>query len=466
VVEHRPSWGQGAPHCRAASSQSRAGIVMTPDDALGIARPGATENVRTRLPCSGWPAEFPLRNKALVGAWTRPAIGAAGCRGVDYQAGAGCLVAKESRKFGASVCIGMVLRRTGGTAGLRRATVAAMRELEPKAPGMLAHFQRGAYDVIHFGIDAGGTTTRLVVRDDSGKAFMRTYPSLNPASVTDPFKGWNVALRAIAAHGRTLNGWIGSASVSKDSLASEAAMLKAAARNAGATGRVMLSNDMVPLLMGPPLEGVGTAITVGTGTSFLSRTAAGEVAAASGYEYLISDEGGAFDIGLRGLRAAARAYDGRGDPTTMLSAAINLYGSGIPDLGRRLAHSARPKPEVSRFAQIVCLCAEGGDQVAAGVLASAVSAVMTGISAVRRRVHATTEPILLAGGVIDGCDAVWEGITEAARQEWPDASVLRAANAAESALALAERSASLSARAAEDLAGGLDCSIVTFGEPA
>jgi N-acetylglucosamine kinase-like BadF-type ATPase len=314
-----------------------------------------------------------------------------------------------------------------------------------------------------FGIDAGGTTTRLVVRDDAGSAFVRTYPSLNPASVTDPSLSWEATLRAISAHGASLHGWIGSASVTKDTIGAEATRLRAAADKAAATGRAVLSNDMVPLLMGPPLDGVGTAVTVGTGTSFLARSARGELAAASGYEYLLSDEGGAFDIGLRGLRAAGRAFDGRSPATALLQAAVELYGLDIPELGRHLAGLARPKPEISRFAPMVCACAEASDEVAAEVLDRAVDAIVTGVAAVRRRVGARASAILLAGGVIAGCRSIATGVEEELSAQWLSAQVITAPDGAESALALASRSARLTPDAIETLAGGLPCTVVTFG---
>jgi N-acetylglucosamine kinase-like BadF-type ATPase len=314
-----------------------------------------------------------------------------------------------------------------------------------------------------FGIDAGGTTTRLAVRDEAGSAFIRTYPSLNPASVADPSSSWEIALRAIAAHDGDLHGWIGSASVTKATLGAEIARLRSAADKAGATGRVVLSNDMLPLLMGPPLDGVGTAVTVGTGTSFLARNPRGDLAAASGYEFLLSDEGGAFDIGLRGLQAAGRAFDGRSRETALLRAAVELYGFDIPELGRHLAGLVRPKPEISRFAPLVCTCGETGDTVASEVLDGAVDAIVTGVAAVRRRIGTADTTILLAGGVIAGCRAIATSVKEQLTVQWSSAEVVTVPDGAESALALAVRSARLAPDAIETLSGGLPCAVVTFG---
>ena len=315
-----------------------------------------------------------------------------------------------------------------------------------------------------FGIDSGGTTTRVVVRDDAGRPHVRTYPSLNPASVADPAANWDVALEAIAADGATLTGWIGSASATKESLDAEAVHFRAAAERLGARGAAVVSNDMVPLLMGPPLDGVGTAVTVGTGTSFLARSHDGRIAAASGYEYLVSDEGGAFDIGLHGLRAAGRGYDGRGLETALVGAAVELYGTDIPHLGQQLAGLARPKLEVSRFAPHVCACASAGDSAALAVVKRAVDAVVTGIAAVRWRVDATEDAILLAGGVIAGCDVIASGICRELGERWPSATVITASDGAEAALTLAERSTSLALGDVARLAGGLPCRVVTFGD--
>ncbi|MYW04695.1 hypothetical protein GT354_41790, partial [Streptomyces sp. SID3343] len=63
-----------------------------------------------------------------------------------------------------------------------------------------------------------------------------------------------------------------------------------------------------------------------------------------GCEYLGSDEGSAYALGLAGLRAAVRGLDGRGPATALFAAA------GPRELARRLAGEPFPKAAVAELA--------------------------------------------------------------------------------------------------------------------
>ena len=73
----------------------------------------------------------------------------------------------------------------------------------------------------------------------------------------------------------------------------------AAAQAAGLCAELVVSNDVTPLLLAAPPE-VGHVIAVcGTGTAFLATNGRSAPARVGGCEYLGSDEGSAFDLGLR-----------------------------------------------------------------------------------------------------------------------------------------------------------------------
>ena len=58
----------------------------------------------------------------------------------------------------------------------------------------------------------------------------------------------------------------------------------------------------------------GVIVICGTGSNFFARKGKKE-AFAGGLDYILSDEAGAFDIGIRILRAAVKSFDGRGKKT-------------------------------------------------------------------------------------------------------------------------------------------------------
>lgn len=255
---------------------------------------------------------------------------------------------------------------------------------------------------MHFAVDSGGTSTRLMIETSTP---MR-LPSLNPASVTDPRASWNLLLGEVAdaAQGREVQGWIGSASVNPVSVAAEVAHLQHAASNHSVRGAVWLANDMLPWLLAPPLSGVGIVGGIGTGTSFVGRDSAGRSARASGLEFVLDDAGGAADAGLQGLRAAARAYDGRGPNTVLHREAVVWGNAEMPELGSYLATEARVKPIVATFAPLVCQAASVGDQVALSVIEEMVDAILSGILAVAEKLDVLAPQLVLVGGFIEQCE--------------------------------------------------------------
>jgi N-acetylglucosamine kinase-like BadF-type ATPase len=127
-------------------------------------------------------------------------------------------------------------------------------------------------------------------------------------------------------------------------------------------------------------------VVAGTGTGFGARSASGDWARASGCEYLLSDEGGGFALGLSGLRAAVRALDGRGPGTVLLPLAMDWCRAGeedpLDDLCRKV-YVPSFKPVVAGFAEQV-LRAAPDDGVASGIVAAAADELAEGACAAAR----------------------------------------------------------------------------------
>lgn len=147
---------------------------------------------------------------------------------------------------------------------------------------------------------------------------------------------------------------------------------------------LIVTNDVAPLL----LDRAGELVVVvcGTGTSFVARGPGGAMARASGREYLLSDEGGGFDIGLRGLRAVVRAADGRG-PATSLTAAATKWAGSVDALAAALNGREDVKTFVASFAVKVLETAATGDGVACSIVRDAAAELAVGITAVAERAH-------------------------------------------------------------------------------
>jgi N-acetylglucosamine kinase-like BadF-type ATPase len=258
--------------------------------------------------------------------------------------------------------------------------------------------------VRYWAIDAGGSGTTALL--DDGTRWRRG--SVNPASVgaRDADLELLDLLRTVAGNtvDRPSTGWLATATVDARAPAAELDRLTELAREAGLSGSLVISRDIVPLLAAPPLSGRGVAVVCGTGSGFIAGDGECTPLSIGGCEYLGSDEGSAFALGLAGLRAAVRGEDGRG-PLTTLGSALAEHGDGtVQDLARRLAGEPFPKASVAALSAIVCRCWLDGDAVAGTVVRGALDDLVEGVRAARDRAKLTGDwSAMLTGGVLRGC---------------------------------------------------------------
>lgn len=130
----------------------------------------------------------------------------------------------------------------------------------------------------------------------------------------------------------------------------------------------LVEGDGPAVFAGAHAGGDGVVVLAGTGSFAFGRASDGHSASTGGWGPLLGDEGSAYDIGLRALRSAVRAVDGRG-PSTGLTAMV-LEHFRITRL-RELARMALGREIVAAFAVCVSRAAAGGDGVARAILEQA-----------------------------------------------------------------------------------------------
>jgi N-acetylglucosamine kinase-like BadF-type ATPase len=269
-------------------------------------------------------------------------------------------------------------------------------------------------------IDAGGSGTS--VQAWNGERW--SLPSVNPSSVGQDSSDRSLAdlFRRIRAHAAQASHscprpaiWLASASVDRATIVVELRRCASAARAAGLCAELFVTNDVTPLLLGAPPD-VGHVIAVcGTGTAFLATNGRSAPARVGGCEYLGSDEGSAFDLGLRGLRAAVCGLDGRGQRTALSDLLAAEAGVPVPELARRLARMPFPKAAVAALAPIVLRAWLSADAAAADVVDAVVGELIAGIRAARDA--AAVAPgwrLSVTGGVVTGCPEFFRKLAAAA----------------------------------------------------
>ena len=113
----------------------------------------------------------------------------------------------------------------------------------------------------------------------------------------------------------------------------------------------------------------GIMIICGTGSNCFGINEEGKEVKVNGWDFILGDEGSGYEIGIKGLRALMRAYDGRGK-STLLSKTIleDLNIKNVSELIRWAYSGPFFKDKIAAVAKIVCRTAEMGDKISIKIL--------------------------------------------------------------------------------------------------
>ncbi len=147
----------------------------------------------------------------------------------------------------------------------------------------------------------------------------------------------------------------------------------------------------------------GIVVVAGTGAIAIG-IANGHRCRADGMGHWFGDEGSAAWIALQGLRQAARAQDGRGQPTQLADALTSaLMVSSLRDAATLIASGDLTKHELAGLAMVVEKAADQGDKVAQHILEEAAEHLAESAIAVWNRLRSlgvsTNLPFSFTGGV-------------------------------------------------------------------
>lgn len=229
------------------------------------------------------------------------------------------------------------------------------------------------------GFDGGGTKTECVLVDGEGRVLAQAFGGPSNPLRTGYAKAW-FALGAV-----------GDAVLAKQHL--KATDIRGICAGLGGAGRpraarrvasfferafpqavVQVTTDIEIALEAAVGPGEGVVLMAGTGSVACGRNAAGKTARVSGWGPWIGDEGGAFDIGRRAVRAVTRARDGLGPPTQLADRVLGAVECPSWDaLVERIAKN--PDEVFPRIFPLVVEVADGGDAPARELLLEAAVAL-------------------------------------------------------------------------------------------
>lgn len=270
------------------------------------------------------------------------------------------------------------------------------------------------------GIDGGGTRTRAVMVDRTGKvcgqalAGTGNYQRLGLEGVERLLEGLLQQL-GLERRPSQLALCLALAGAGRPDEQEEIAAL-VRARWAEIACAV---SDARAALEGAHGGGAGLIAISGTGSIVLGKNLAGEEVRAGGWGPLLGDQGSGYHIGLEGLRAVFKARDGWGPDTSMSQALRQVLGIGQWDeLVRKVYGGEVGREQIAGLAPQVFAAATDGDQVARRIVDSAGAALGRQIGTVARRLSMVGKVELAClGGVFREVEILWPSIEAAAREE-------------------------------------------------
>jgi glucosamine kinase len=253
------------------------------------------------------------------------------------------------------------------------------------------------------GVDAGGSSTRVVVLDADGAERAR-------------LTGAGSAVRAggEASSAETVMRLVGDAVRRAGAAGIEALVVGAAGaghaapreafighlRSGGAPPLTRVVTDAEAAYASVFGEDAGILVLSGTGSIALARDPDGTWNRAGGWGWRVGDEGSGYAIGRAGVAAVGRALDGRGPATSLGTTLPRTAGAADAASLMLWAREAAPA-EVAALGAEVQEAAARGDPVAEGIVAEAAQALLAHARALATRFPAAgLTPVVLGGGAL------------------------------------------------------------------
>lgn len=227
------------------------------------------------------------------------------------------------------------------------------------------------------GVDGGGTKTIAMVADLRGNILgIGTSSASNYQTV-----GLEKAINAIKEASEDA---IVSAGITPTDLSVACLGLAGAGRETdrslllppilelGLARKVILEHDASIALAGATICQPGVVVIAGTGAMAFGMNRSGERRRSGGWGNILGDEGSAYYIGRRALSAACRAYDGRGQTTSLVSALMEHFKLNcFTEIVNKIYGEKSAVQDIAGIAPLVSRVARGGDEVAINILKDA-----------------------------------------------------------------------------------------------
>lgn len=272
------------------------------------------------------------------------------------------------------------------------------------------------------GIECGGTRTiALRLREDGQASHKREYPAANLRLIDDEQLG-KLFQQIAERHENPRCVGVGMAGVRTQE---DRNRVRRQARLAWPSAKMYITDDLETALAGAPESRHSAQILIvsGTGSSCIGQSKDGRQVRVSGWGHLLGDEGGAYGIGLAGLRMMVREADREGKPSRLLQSLLRRLGLSSPDELISWCQNAS-KAAVAEVAVTIFSAWKRGHPGCREVIFQAVDFLAADAAACYERMgRPARAQFLLSGGCFARQPRFWKAAAESLRKQAPGCEV-------------------------------------------
>ena len=281
-----------------------------------------------------------------------------------------------------------------------------------------------------FGVDGGGTHSRLALTDSEGRVLARSEAgSTNIYSVSKDEVFANLSLLLETALDKAglkkedlRAGCIGSAGLGRE--AEQKLFRSFVDKILGNDFPAKLCSDGEILLCGGLGNPEGYCLIAGTGSIALGRSLDGRLVRSGGHGYMLGDEGSASWTGKAAIARLFRSKENRDLGTDMLDAILEKTGlARIDDLIHYVHHDA-DKAKIAALAPVVTTAARKGDPLALDILHTGAKELALLVKSVlEQSPWIKNRELVLAGGAMEHDEILSQKLREILAEEFPSLGV-------------------------------------------
>ncbi|MDR2748100.1 MAG: hypothetical protein LBB77_11720 [Treponema sp.] len=281
----------------------------------------------------------------------------------------------------------------------------------------------------YFGIDGGGTHSRLAITDREGKILARGEAggvNIYSAPQDKVFENLrsllDSGLKAAGLGKEDITaGCVGSAGLGREK---ERQVFRDFFDSLLGAVPVKICNDGEILLCGGLEDLEGYCLIAGTGSMALGRSRDGRLVRSGGLGYMLGDEGSAAWIGKTAIARLLRGLEGRDLPSSMLEAILEKAGLAQSEDLIRYVHIDADKARVASLAPVVTEAARSADPLALDILRTGAAELALLVrSVLERSPWIKNQTLVLAGGVVEHDEIITEKLRKSLAAGFPSLTV-------------------------------------------